>query len=450
MNPSIFKAYDIRGAYPDEIDEASAYQIAAAFAKYTKAKNIIVGEDARPSSPKLREAVCAALQNTGANVISTGVCTTPLFYFATASSNKAEAGIMITASHNPGKYNGLKLVGKKAMPIEPKVLNAEFRMQNAELKTKKSKKITKINPVDAYIKKLLSLVDVKKIKPMKIVIDAGNGTAGITVEKILKKLPQINAQKLFFDIDMSFPNHEANPMKAENLAALRAAVIKNKADLGIAYDGDADRIGFVDEKGNAVGADLIYAAILPNLLKPKNRKTTVLYDLRCSKIVPETIVALGGKPKMTRVGHAFIKKDLKKYKALAAAELSAHYYFRDFYGVDCADLVLLYLLLELGRQNMPASRIIASFQKYFHSNEINFEVRNKDTAIARIEKKYSRQAQKISRLDGVRMEFSDGRDWWWFNVRASNTEPLLRLNIEASNKRLLDKKLRELKKLINS
>jgi len=446
MNPSIFKAYDIRGTYPDELSEDDAYKIGAAFAKYTKAKNIMVGEDARKSSPVLRAALVNGIVSTGANVILAGCATTPLFYFSVAATKNADAGVMVTASHNPAKYNGFKLVRGDAMPIEPRAI---IKSINQEIKKiKKQGKITKINVLDAYVKKVLSLIDAKKIKPIKIVIDAGNGTAGITVEKLLKKLPQIKTKKLFFGIDMSFPNHEANPMKEENLAALKAAVKYERAALGVAYDGDADRIGFVDEKGDSVRADLIFATILTELLA-RHPKSVALYDLRSSKIVAEIIKKLGGQPRMTRVGHAFIKKDMEKYKAVAAAELSAHYYFKDFYGAECSDLVMLCLLKVLSESGKPLSQIIAPLKKYFQSGEINFEVRDKDAAIAEILKKYRKDAKNFTDMDGVRMEFSGPRGSWWMSLRASNTEPLLRLNIEADNPALLKEKISEITKVIN-
>ncbi len=445
MDQSIFKAYDIRGVYPQELDEKTAYEVGAAFVKYTKAKNIIVGEDARKSSPALRDALVKGIVSTGANVILAGCATTPLFYFSVAATKNADAGVMVTASHNPAKYNGFKLVAKGAVPIQPAELLPLVGISNFQFPISKKKgRIKKINTLDAYVKKVLSLVDTKKIKPMKIVIDAGNGVAGITVKKLLKKLPQIKTEKLFFDIDMSFPNHEANPMKEENLSALKIAVKKEKAALGVAYDGDADRVGFVDENGNSVRADFIFAAILPELIKQKN---TALYDLRSSKIVAEIIKQLGGKPRMTRVGHAFIKKDMTKYKAVAASELSAHYYFRDFFGAECSDLVMLYLLKVLS-EGKPLSQIIAPLQKYFQSGEINFEVSDKDAVMAEILKKYKPAAKNFTDIDGVRLEFQDGSNWFWFSVRASNTEPLLRLNIEASNKALLEQKTAELTKII--
>jgi phosphomannomutase len=236
-------------------------------------------------------------------------------------------------------------------------------------------------------------------------------------------------------------------MKEENLTALQAAVKKEKAALGVAYDGDADRVGFVDENGNPVRADFVFAAILPELLA-RHPGAAALYDLRSSKIVPEIIKNLGSKPKMTRVGHAFIKKDMAKFKASAASELSAHYYFKDFFGAECSDLVMLYMLKILSDSGQTLSQIIAPLQKYFQSGEINFEVRDKEAAISRILKKYRGDAKNFTDMDGVRLEFSSGDDWWWFSVRASNTEPLLRLNVEARNSKLLAQKTTELTKII--
>lgn len=449
MNPSIFKAYDIRGTYPDELNEDDAQKIGAAFAKYTKAKNIVVGEDARPSSPALRDAIVKGIASAGANVILTGPATTPFFYFSVATAKNAEAGVMVTASHNPAKYNGFKLVWGNATPIEPKLL-LKFLAQNPKpqiLNPKKKGNATEINVLDAYIKKVLSLVDVKKIRPIKIVIDAGNGMAGEILPKLLKKLPRIKSRNLFFKVDMSFPNHEANPLKEETLKKLKETVLKTKSDLGIAYDGDADRVGFVDEKGNTLRADFVFSAVLPQIFK-KHPAAPVLYDLRSSKILPETIERLGGKPGMTRVGHAFIKKQMREEGAAAAAEISSHFYFKDFYGVECSDLVALYFLLQISETGKQASELVRPFAKYFQSGEINFEVKDKDAKIAAIMKKYRGDAKNFTDIDGIRLEFINDANWWWFSVRASNTEPLLRLNIETDNKKLLAQKTAELTKII--
>jgi len=290
---------------------------------------------------------------------------------------------------------------------------------------------------------------------MKIVIDAGNGMSGNILPQLLRRLPQIKASPLFFDIDMTFPNHEANPLNEETLKDLKKTVLKNKAALGVAYDGDADRVGFVDEQGQTVRADFVFAALIPALFT-QYPKSKILYDLRCSKIVAEEAARLGGKSAMTHVGHAFVKKQLRQEKAIAAAELSSHFYFKDFFGVECSDLVLLYLLLEISRQNKPLSKIILPLQKYYQSGEINFEVKDKDGVISDLLKQYKKQASAFSDLDGIRMDFEafecnsrhSHRDWWWFSIRASNTEPLLRLNAEAGNKKLLDEKVEELKKII--
>jgi len=448
MNSSIFKAYDIRGIYKEELNEDDAYKIGLAFAKFTKAKNVLVGEDGRASSPSLRKALIDGISGAGANIVFAGQLTTPMFYFAVADTKNIDAGIMVTASHNPAKYNGFKLVWGDARPIQPSEII--HLVENPKLQIPSSKQIPnykKISVADKYLKKLFSLIDVKKIKPMKIAIDAGNGMAGNILPQLLRRLPQIKAVPLFFDIDMTFPNHEANPLKEETLKDLKKSVLKNQAALGVAYDGDADRIGFVDEKGQSVRADLAFAALFPALLD-QYPKSKILYDLRCSKIVPEEAARLGGKSGMTRVGHAFIKKQLQKEKAIAAAELSSHFYFKDFFDVECSDLVLLYLLLEISRQNKPLSKIIAPLQKYYQSGEINFEVKNKDGVISELLKKYKKQALSFTDLDGIRFEFKNGREFWWFSVRASNTEHLLRLNMEANNKQLLKEKLSEISKLI--
>lgn len=460
INTEIFKAYDIRGVYPEEINEETARKIGLAFAKFTKAKNILIAEDGRTSSPALRKALIEGIRAKG-NIVLAGRATTPMFYFAAANTKNIGAGIMVTASHNPAKYNGFKMVWGDAMPIEPKELIP--LMTDCESMAKDrgrgKNKIKKIGVRDAYVKKLLSLVDAKKIKPQRIVIDAGNGMAGGILPKILKRLPQIKTIPLFFKVDMTFPNHEANPLKEETLDALKKKVLENKADLGVAYDGDADRVGFVDEKGETVRADFVFAALAPALLA-QYPKSKLLYDLRCSKIIPEEIERLGGKSAMTRVGHAFIKKQLREEKAVAAAELSSHFYFKNFFGVECADLVLLYLLSEISRQNKPLSRIVAPFKKYCQSGEINFEVKDKEKMLADLKNKYLPVASNFTHIDGIRFEFKEGCpstnprqslcNWWWFSVRVSNTEPLLRLNLEASNKKLLSAKLDEVREILES
>lgn len=451
MNENIFKAYDIRGVFPNELNEESAKKIGKAFIKYTKAKTVLVGEDARVSTPALRKAIISAMQKTGADIIFAERLTTPMFYFAVVES-KADAGIMITASHNPGKYNGFKLVRGDATPIGEGSGMEEIKKMVLEYpekqKNKTQGKIIKIDMAAKYVQKILSLVSTSDIKSMKISIDAGNGMAGIILPSLLKHLPQLDVKKIFFEIDMSFPNHEANPLKIENLEILSKSVRQNDAHFGVAYDGDADRIGFLDENGEFIRSDFIFCAILPKLLS-KHPNSAVLYDLRCSKILPEEITRLGGKPIMTRVGHAFIKKQLSDSNGVGAAELSSHFYFKDFYNVECSDLMFLYILGIVSENNKPLSQIIAPFKKYLQSGEINFEVKNKNKKIDEIKNKYEKKAKSYSDIDGILFELEEQDNLWWrFNVRASNTEPLLRLNIEANNKKLLEEKISELKKII--
>ncbi|MBU1180337.1 phosphomannomutase/phosphoglucomutase [Patescibacteria group bacterium] len=476
MKESVFKAYDIRGIYPEEINEEVAERIGRAFVELTKAKKVLVGEDARVSTPKLRDALVRGVSWAGADVVLAGQVTTPMFYFGVAEMNIAlrqgsgpVAGIMVTASHNPGKYNGFKMVRGNAMPIEPKELvpiitNYELHPPAGGTNYEKKGQIKKINVLDKYIEKLFSLVNASQIKELKMAIDAGNGMAGIILPQLLERIPQIMTEGLYFDTDMSFPNHEANPLKEETLKDLKKKVRDSGAHIGVAYDGDGDRVGFVDELGNVISADIAFCVILPELLE-KYPGSAILYDLRCSKILPEEIKRLGGKPRMTRVGHAFIKKQLKEADGAGAAELSNHFYFRDFYGVECADLVVLYLLIEISKQNKPLSRIVEPFKKYYQSGEINFEVEDKSGKTKELKEKYKKSSSDFTDIDGIRIEFKvdspstssrlgsrttgqSQNDWWWFNVRPSNTEPLLRLNVEASDKKLLAEKVKELSKII--
>ena len=449
MNPNIFKAYDIRGVYPEELNEESAYKIGLAFIEFTNAKNVLVGEDARVSSPSLRDSLVKGLRAGGANVFLAGKLTTPMFYFGVAEGKDYDAGIMVTASHNPGKYNGFKMVYGDALPIGEGsgMETIKDLVLNGNLKPKKDGELYNVEIKKDYINKILSLLSAESIKPLKIIVDTGNGMEGVILPDLLKKLPQLDATNLFIDIDMSFPNHEANPLKEETLKELKKEVIKQSADLGVAFDGDADRIGFVDELGQTVRADYILALILENLYK-KYPNSVALYDLRCSKIVPETIKKLGGTPKMTRVGHAFIKKELRAVNGIVAGELSSHFYFKDFYGVECSELVMLYILQLLSEKNTPFSKLVSLLKKYYQSGEINFEVKEKTKKIAELKEKYSNGASDFSELDGIRIEFVDKNEFWWFNVRASNTEPLLRLNIEAGDKKLLEEKLNELSDFI--
>ncbi|MFA5128831.1 MAG: phosphomannomutase/phosphoglucomutase [Patescibacteria group bacterium] len=445
INSSIFKAYDIRGVYPRDLNEETAYLVGRAMVVITGAKTIVVGHDARFSSDSLIQAVMKGVTEQGADAINIGLVTTPMLNFAVAEYKEHEAGIMVTASHNPKDYNGLKLCYENALPIGENTGMAELKKMVIEGKFPEAAtrgKIAKKEILDAYVKKVLSLVDAEKIKPLKIVVDTANAVGVIPLPEIFKKIP-CKIIPLYFELDGSFPNHEANPLKEETLVDLKKKVLEEGADMGVAIDGDADRIGFVDEKGETVRADLILALIARELLQ-KNPGELVLYDVRSSLVVREEVENTGGRAEMCRVGHALIKKQMWDNGAFFAGEFSSHFYYRDFYNVESGDLTMLKLLEIISQSGKSFSEIVAPLSRYYHSGEINFEVRDKTRKMKELEEKYGAAASEISHLDGVRLDFSD----WWFNVRPSNTEPLLRLNLEAKTKELMEEKKKELTEII--
>jgi phosphomannomutase len=437
-NPQIFKAYDIRGIYPSELDEEIVYKIGKAYVQLTQAKTIVVGQDMRTSSPALFEALTRGITEMGANVISIGPCTTPMFYFTVTQLN-ADAGMMITASHNPAQYNGIKMVKEGAKPFggqeiqEIKKLVEHNNFQTAEKGT-----ITKQELLKDYIQKLKTFANINK--ELKIVIDTGNGMCGLTVPKLFQELP-LKTTYLYKAIDLTYPNHEANPLKTETLKDLQEEVKKQKADIGIAFDGDGDRVGFVDESGEIVPMDLVGGLIATELLK-KNPNATILYDIRSSHAVPEEIKKSFGKPVKTRVGHFFIKQKMREIDALFASELSGHYYFKDLSHTDSGIAAVLKVLNLLASSQKTFSELMQPFKKYHKTDEMNFEVQNKDEKIKQIEQKYP--DAKKDHTDGITIEYDD----WWCNVRKSNTEPLLRLNLEANTKELMKEKVKEIEEVI--
>jgi len=446
INEGIFKAYDIRGVYGDDFDEEMARKLAQAMVEFTGAKTMVVGRDMRSSSPKLSEAVIAGVLSSGADVIDIGECSTPVFNYAVAEYDLHDAGIMVTASHNPAKYNGFKLSYGDAMPIGKASGMDEIKklVLKGEFEEKPAGNIVESPITDAYIEKIFSLIDPKKIEPMKIIIDAGNGMGGPILEKIFKKLPQIELTPMYFNPDGTFPHHEANPLKEENLIDLKEKMKELAPDLGAAFDGDCDRVGFVDEKGETVSGDFVTGLLAEEMLK-RYPGGVVHYDLRSSWAVRDVIIENGGKPEMCMVGHALIKNLMRKTGAIFAGELSSHFYFKDFYGVESGDLTLLRMLELLSEEDKTMSELVAPLRTYFHSGEINFEVEDKDGMMKKLEEKYKDGAKDVSHLDGIRIEFND----WWFNVRASNTEPLLRLNLEAKTKELMEEKRDEISKIIS-
>lgn len=436
-----FKAYDVRGIYPEEINEALMENIGKAFANFIKGDTIAVGHDARISSPSLHEAFIKGVISQGKDVIDFGLTSTPMSYFA-STFLKTSGTAMITASHNPKEYNGVKFCLSNALPVSGSTGLKEIEQKARSDNFNDSDKlgvVKKINITADYKNSLL-----KRIKPsnkkLKVVVDPANGMGSQDYQLVEKNLP-VNTIPLYFEIDGSYPNHDANPMKEGATDALKKKVVEEKADLGIAFDGDADRVFFVDEKGELISSDLVTALISEEILS--KHKGTILYDLRSSNSVPELIQKLGGSAKECRVGHTFIKQMMIDNNAVFAGELSGHLYFKfDSAVYDSGIVGAIELINYLIERQKPLSELIAPLKKYFHTLEINSEVNDKDAKLNELEEKYS--DGKVSKLDGLKVTFKD----WWFNVRPSNTEPYLRLNLEADTKELMEEKTKELLNLI--
>jgi len=446
----IFKAYDIRGLVEGELSDDLAYKIGRAYGVFLhdqgifdNKKWVVVGYDMRPSSAGYSGAVRNALRDEGFNVVDVGLVTTPLFNFACAHYSDHLAGIMVTASHNPAEYNGFKMTLGDGTPVGKGNGMEEIRdlAEKAEFSTVGQKgELKNMNVLEDYIAKIFSLVKPQEIKPLKIVLDAGNGMGKVSFVEMLKRLP-VQVEYMYLEPDGTFPNHEANPLKIETLKDLQSKVKEVGADFGFALDGDADRIGLVDEKGEVVEASFVGALVGLEVLR-NNPGAYLLYDLRSSKILRDVWEAAGGHTGMCPVGHALIKKKMKEEGVKYASELSLHLYYEDMYGVESTDLSLLYFLRLISQSGKKMSELVAPFKKYFHSGEINFHVADKDRILAALREKY--QDGKVVDLDGFYTEYPT----WWFNVRASNTEPVLRLNLEANSKEEMEQRLVEVKSII--
>lgn len=446
MIPDVFKAYDIRGIYPSEIDEDFAYRLGKAFVIYTKAKEVAIGRDARLSSPALFKALVKGITEQGADVIDIGLCSTPMFYFA-IGNYKFQSGIMISASHNPPQYNGFKLYKKNVEPIGLGFGMEEIKKifeKDKYSKAKKTGKIRKKEIMQDYIKKIASFAKVKGWKKFKIVADAGNGMAAYSTPKVFDKL-RINPKKLCYKIDFTFPNHEPNPMKYQNLKDLQEAIIKEKADLGVAFDGDVDRVGFIDEKGDVVEGDIITGIIAGYLLK-KSKGAKIVYEVRTSWAVRDFILNNHGKPILWKAGRTSIMKKMKEEKALFGGEKTGHFFFKDFWCAEDAVIAFTYILNIMSESGKKLSELVEPLMTYYGGEEINFEVGDKQKVIKDVESRYKKDAKRILHIDGITVEFDD----WWFNLRASNTEPVIRLNIEAKSKGLVEEKREELSRVIKS
>ena len=431
---AVFKAYDVRGTVPDQIDEELARRTGAAFVSLCGASTIVVGHDMRPSSPALAAAFAAGAADAGAEVVMIGLASTDQLYFA--SGDLGHPGAMFTASHNPAAYNGIKLCRAGAQPIGAEtglhqIRDAVSRPEPPSGSTPGS--IAQRDVLEAYAAHLLALAPVQG-RRLKVVVDAGNGMAGLTAPVVFERIgltddAGVELVPMYFELDGSFPNHEANPIEPENLVDLQKRVVAENADLGLAFDGDADRCFVVDELGRAVSPSTLTALIAARELV-KEPGAAVIHNLITSRRVPELVAELGGRPVRTRVGHSFIKATMAETDAVFGGEHSGHFYFRDFWRADSGMLAALHTLAALAATDRPLSELLDDYQRYVLSGEINSEVVDVAAALADVESAYAgTPGAEIDHLDGLTVTTDD----WWFNVRPSNTEPLLRLNVEGAD-----------------
>lgn len=431
MSSSIFKAYDIRGLVDGEITPDFTFATGAAFARFLKTERepgtVVIGEDMRPSSPGLADAFSAGVTSQGLDVIRIGLASTDMLYFAAGKLNLP--GAMFTASHNPAAYNGIKMCLSGARPIgkESGLLMIEkYVQEGSPIPLSQVGVERRQEMLEDYVSHLLELVNLSETRPLKIVIDAGNGMAGHTAPAVFKRL-NADVIEMYYELDGTFPNHEANPIDPENLRDLQAAVKKHKADIGLAFDGDADRCFLVDEKGNLVNPSALTGLIATRELA-KYPGSTIIYNLISSKSVREVVEEHGGTAVRSRVGHSYIKKLMAETGAVFGGEHSGHFYFRDFWRADSGMLAALYAIAALGEREVKLSTLFAPFNRYISSGEINSTVTDAVAATKLIEDHYGAlPGVELDRLDGLTVT----GDTWWFNLRASNTEPLLRLNVEA-------------------
>ncbi|MGW2051132.1 phosphomannomutase/phosphoglucomutase [Streptomyces sp. NPDC001858] len=449
----IVKAYDVRGVVPDQWDESLAELFGAAFAQVTDARAIVVGHDMRPSSPGLTAAFARGAAALGVDVTEIGLCSTDQLYYASGALDLP--GAMFTASHNPAQYNGIKLCRAGAAPVGQDTGLTEIRelveswMNSTAAKPTPAQvpgTISRTDTLKGYTAHLRALVDVTSIRPLKVVVDAGNGMGGHTVPTVLAGLP-LTVIPMYFELDGTFPNHEANPLDPANLVDLQKRVREESADLGLAFDGDADRCFVVDEKGEPVSPSAITALVAARELARNGGKGTIIHNLITSWTVPEVVRENGGTPVRTRVGHSFIKAEMARSGAIFGGEHSAHYYFKDFWNADTGMLAALHVLAALGTQQAPLSALVAQYDRYTGSGEINSTVADQAGRIAAIKAAYAnRDDVTLDELDGLTVTSTD----WWFNVRPSNTEPLLRLNAEARDEPTMTKIRNETLKLIQA
>ncbi len=442
INPIIFKSYDIRGIYPKELNEDTAYSIGRAFARQTGAKKIAIGRDARLASPKLFLAIAKGIFDEGAKIYDIGQVPTECLYFAVGNYD-FDAGIMVTASHNPKEYDGFKLVKKEGDNI--KIISGKelfLFMKDGEVKIGGEAETEQKDIWKNYINHIFSFVDLSEIMPPKIIVDASNGVAGIALEKIKDKLP-VEIIPLNFEPDGNFSNHSPNPLLDGSADQIKEAILKEKADFGFIFDGDGDRIFLVDENGVLVKSDATISLLAKYFLK-KNAGMGIASHATCSKAIPEFVEKWGGRHIKTKVGFIYIQEGLIKNNGIMGGELSGHYCFKDNFYSDSGMIAFLILLQIISKENKKVSELVKELSPYAKSSEINFEIKDKEAMLEKIKQKYPDGKQSF--LDGITVEYKD----WWFNVRPSNTEPLLRLTIEANTEQILQQKKEELTELIEN
>jgi phosphomannomutase len=436
LEPRAFKAYDVRGIYPSELDEAGAYAIGRAYVEQFEPKAIAVGRDMRVSSPSIARAVIQGAADGGAEVKDLGMIGTEMLYFGVGDLD-LDGGVMVTASHNPKEYTGMKIVRRGALPVGGDSGLLEIRDRALEIDVPELVDDPPAESVDiypAFVERVLSFIDVGEMKPLRVVIDAGNGMAGVMLPPILERLP-LDAVTCFFEPDGTFPNHEPNPLLEENREFIVGKVKEERADLGIAFDGDADRCFFVDDTGEFVPGDFV-TALLAELMLEKEPGAKIIYDVRASWAVPDVVERHGGTPLVNRVGHAFIKERMRKEGALFGGEVSGHYYFRDFNQADSGTIPALLMLELVSKRGRPLSELLRPFrERYFITGEINTPVPDVALKLQELKEHFSGEGE-ISHLDGISVTAED----WHMNVRPSNTEPLLRLNLEALAPDLMEQK----------
>src|SRR5438874_587514 len=447
LKPDIFKAYDVRAIYPDEVNEDNARAIGAAFVAYLNAHRIAIGRDMRLSSPSLAAAFVDGATSQGADVVDYGMIPTDMLYFAVAR-DKHDGGVQITASHNPKQYNGMKMVRRQAFPLSGEEGLKEIREMIAGGTLPPAAgargQVTAQNVLDVYVDHVMSFIDPAVIKPFNVVLDAGSGMGGLVAPKLFERLP-CRTTRLCFEIDGRFPNHEANPLIEENRRDIVERVVAEKADVGIAWDGDADRCFFIDGTGAFISGDFI-TALLAEAFLLKHPGATIIYDLRASRAVKDTVERYKGTALMNRVGHAFFKRRMRETNAIVGGEVTGHYYFRDNFYADNGFIPALLILELMSKKGQSLRDLLAPLrERYFISGEINTKLRSMADVPSKLDQIAAKYADgRQYKLDGLSVEYDD----WHFNVRPSNTEPLLRLNLEATTKALMEARRDEVIALI--